>query len=145
MPQGWLWSRNLNKVIAYSTDGSPLPNDFSFILGSEGSVSNIKLVGWENSVIEAKKRIVPSTFSLSIYPNPFNPKCSISFHVSNESKIKVDIYNSKGQFLETLASKYFRKGDHLISWQPKMYPSGMYFVQISDSRNSQNQKVIYLK
>ena len=145
LPQGWLWSRNLNKVIAYSTDGSPLPNDFSFILDSEESVSNIKLVGWENSVIEAKKYIVPSTFSLSTYPNPFNPKCAISFHVSNESKIKVDIYNSKGQFMETLINKVFYKGNQTIYWQPKVYSSGIYFIQVSDAVTSQNQKIIYLK
>ena len=145
LPQGWLWSRNLNKVIAYSTDGSPLPNDFSFILDSEGSVSNIKLVGWKNSVIEAKKYIVPSSFSLSTYPNPFNPKCAISFHVSNESKIKVDIYNSKGQFMETLINKVFYKGNQTIYWQPKVYSSGIYFIQVSDAVTSQNQKIIYLK
>ena len=145
LPHGWSWSKNKDKVIAYSTDGSPLPNEFSFILDSDESVSNIKLVGWGNSVIEAKKYIPPVSFNLRVSPNPFNPKCSISFCVQSDADIKVDIYNSKGQFLETLASKYFHKGDHLISWQPKMYPSGMYFVQISDSRNSQNQKVIYLK
>ncbi len=62
-----------------------------------------------------------------------------------DSNIKVNIYNSKGQFLEALVNNYFRQGDHVIYWQPKMYASGIYFVQISDAITTQNQKVIYLK
>ena len=105
LPHGWSWSKNNDKVIAYSTDGSPLPNEFSFILDSDESVSNIKLVGWGNSVIEAKKYIPPVSFNLRVSPNPFNPKCSISFCVKSDADIKVDIYNSKGQFLETFGKQ----------------------------------------
>ena len=103
------------------------------------------MVGWGNSVIKAKKYIPPVSFNLRTSPNPFNPKCSISFQVSIDSNIKVNIYNSKGQFLETLANNYFHQGNHIIYWHPKMYASGIYFVQISDAINTQNQKVIYLK
>ena len=144
-PQGWSWSKNNDHLVAYSTDGSPLPNNFTFFIESGKSVKNIKLVGWGNSVIEAKKYIPPVSFNLRTSPNPFNPKCSISFQVSIDSNIKVNIYNSKGQFLETLANNYFHQGDHIIYWQPKMYASGIYFVQISDAITTQNQKVIYLK
>ena len=53
----------------------------------------------------------------------------------------MNIYNSKGQFLETLANNYFHQGDHIIYWQPKTYASGIYFVQISDAITTQNQKL----
>ena len=144
-PQGWSWSKNNDRLVAYSTDGSPLPNNFTLFIESGKSVKNIKLVGWANSVIEAKKYSPPVSFNLRTSPNPFNPKCSISFQVPIDSNIKVNIYNSKGQFLETLANNYFHQGDHMIYWQPKMYASGVYFVQISDAITTQNQKVIYLK
>ena len=132
-------------MVAYSTDGSPLPNNFTFFIESGKSIKNIKLVGWANSVIEAKKYIPPVSFNLRTSPNPFNPGCSISFHVQMDSNVKVDIYNSKGQFLESLVNNYFQQGDHIIYWHPKMYASGIYFVQISDAITTQNQKVIYLK
>ena len=119
-PQGWSWSKNSDHLVAYSTDGSPLPNNFTFHIESVKSVKNIKLVGWANSVIEAKKYSSPVSFNLRTAPNPFNPKCSISFHVPIDSNIKVNIYNSKGQFLETLVNNYFHQGDHTIYWQPKM-------------------------
>ena len=41
------------------------------------SVKNIKLVGWANSVVEAKKYILPTSFNLRSSPNPFNPKTNI--------------------------------------------------------------------
>ena len=60
-------------------------------------------------------------------------------------QIKVDIYNSKGQFMETLINKVFYKGNQTIYWQPRVYSSGIYFIQVSDAVTSQNQKIIYLK
>ena len=145
LPQGWMWNKNSDQLVAYSTDGSALPNNFTFFIESEKSVKNIKLVGWENSVIDAKHYVPSVSFNLRTSPNPFNPKCSISFHAPIDSNIKINIYNSKGQFLETLANNYFHQGDHIIYWQPKMYASGIYFVQISNALTFQNQKVIYLK
>ena len=145
LPQGWLWNKNSHQLIAYSTDGSPLPDNFSFFLESENSIKNIKLVGWANSVVEAKKYISPISFKLRSAPNPFNPKCSISFHVSNETKIKIDVYNSNGYYMETLTNQNFQRGEQVIYWEPKIYSSGIYFIQISDFMTSQTQKVIYLK
>ena len=145
LPQGWSWSKNNGCLVAYSTDGSPLPNNFSFFTESAESVKNIKLVGWANSVVEAKKYISPTSFNLRSSPNPFNPKCSISFQVFNSTKVKVDIYNANGQYMETLANQFFQKGKHILDWHPKSYSSGIYFLHISDFKTSQNQKVIYLK
>ena len=145
LPQGWSWNKNSNHLVAYSTDGSTLPNNFSFFIESAKSVKNIKLVGWANSVVEAKKYIPPNLFNIRSSPNPFNPKCFISFQVSNDTKAKVDIYNSNGQYMETLVNRFFREGEHIINWQPKTYSSGIYFLHISDFKTSQNQKVIYLK
>ena len=103
------------------------------------------MVGWANSVVEAKKYISPISFNLRSAPNPFNPKCLISFHASNETKIKIDVYNSNGQYMETITNQNFQKGEQFIYWHPKMYSSGIYFIQISDFMTSQTQKVIYLK
>ena len=145
LPHGWSWNKNNNKLVAYSTDGSSLPNDFAFSLESPNTVKNLKLVGWGNAVVEAKKHIFPNSFNLSSSPNPFNPKCSISFHVSNETKIKVDIYNSNGQYIETVTNKVFGEGEHRLYWQPNRCSTGIYFIQISDFMTLQTQKVIYLK
>ena len=112
---------------------------------SAKSVKNIKLVGWANSVVEAKKYILPASFNLRSSPNPFNPRCSISFYVSNDTKVKVDIYNANGQYMETLTNQFFQVGKHILNWQPKTYSSGIYFLHISDFKTFQNQKVIYLK
>ena len=92
-----------------------------------------------------QKYISPISFNLRSAPNPFNPKCLISFHVSNETKIKIDVYNSNGQYMETITNQNFQKGEQVIYWHPKMYSSGIYFIQISDFMTSQTQKVIYLK
>ena len=47
--------------------------------------------------------------------------------------------------METLINKVFYKGNQTIYWQPKVYSSGIYFIQVSDALKSQNQKIIYLK
>ena len=53
------------------------------------------------------------------YPNPFNPTTTIEFSISNDSKIKLTIYNIKGQKITTLANNDFSKGKHSLIWNGK--------------------------
>ena len=55
------------------------------------------------------------------------------------------VYNSNGHYMDTLTNQNFQRGEQVIYWEPKIYSSGIYFIQISDFMTSQTQKVIYLK
>ncbi|MDZ4181942.1 MAG: immune inhibitor A, partial [Candidatus Cloacimonadaceae bacterium] len=53
------------------------------------------------------------------YPNPFNPTTTISFDLAKAGKVKVSIYNIKGQMVKTLANDDFAVGRHSLVWDGK--------------------------
>ena len=145
LPQGWAWNKNDDRLIAYSTDGSHLPENFFISLPKPDILKSLKLVGWGNSKVEAKRNIVPTSFNIHSVPNPFNPSCLISFEILDKKKVKIDVFNANGHYLETINHQIFQKGNHQVYWQPQNFASGIYYIRISDKKNSQIHKVLYLK
>ncbi len=81
--------------------------------------------------------IIPTKndFSLSNYPNPFNPSTTISFSIQNDSQVELSIYNTKGQKVKILTENEFTKGSHSIIWNGdddfgKPVSSGVYYYQL---------------
>ncbi|MEE9432258.1 MAG: T9SS type A sorting domain-containing protein [Melioribacteraceae bacterium] len=70
-------------------------------------------------------------FSMSIYPNPFNPTTTVSFTIPNDSKVKIDIYNSLGQKVSELLNGNKNSGVHLLKWNGIGFSSGTYFAKIT--------------
>ena len=96
-------------------------------------------------MIEAKKVLIPDTYQLKVGPNPFNPRCAISFRLQNEMKISLDIYNLRGQFVESIFKGKLNEGVHQFYWSPSSISSGTYFIHVSNGKHSQFKKTIYLK
>ena len=70
------------------------------------------------------------------YPNPFNPETAIRFSIPEESTIKIDIYNLKGQKVKTILNERMEKGYHEAVWKGldstgKSAGSGVYFFRLN--------------
>ena len=145
LPSGWSWRQNGATCVAYSMDGSSLPD--KFIIGFERNtdVEHLKLAGWGSKSIQAQKVPIPDSFELRVGPNPFNPGCTISFTLSNEINIDLDVYNINGQYMASIAGGKLKQGSHQLYWSPSNLSSGAYFIHISDGNTSQFAKVLYLK
>jgi len=84
------------------------------------------------------------------YPNPFNPTTRIKFALKQSEKVRVDVFNLKGQKVKTLLNKVMNEGEHEIVWNGKdsnnkSVSSGIYFYKMSASRYSNVKKMILLK
>ena len=79
---------------------------------------------------------VPATFQLSQnYPNPFNPSTTIEFTLPERSFVKLVIFNTLGQEIETLVSEEKGAGTHQIVWNAGEFPSGIYLYRL-DARST---------
>ncbi|MBL7086803.1 MAG: T9SS type A sorting domain-containing protein [Candidatus Cloacimonetes bacterium] len=65
------------------------------------------------------------------YPNPFNSSTSIKYYLPKSNNIKIQIYNIKGQLVETLVYEYKSAGYHTIEWDAKDICSGIYFYKFT--------------
>jgi hypothetical protein len=107
-------------------------------------------------LVNVEDIIVPSTSSylsnISNFPNPFNPSTTIHFDLLKDinEKIKVTIFNIKGQKIIELIDNNMKKGSHLISWNGKdsknnFISSGIYFYKITVGESITVNKMILLK
>ncbi|NQV17879.1 MAG: T9SS type A sorting domain-containing protein [Armatimonadetes bacterium] len=79
------------------------------------------------------------------YPNPFNPKTKISYQIANPGAIKLQIYNIKGQLIETLVNECQSAGMHSVEWNATKQSSGIYFYRIKTETQIQTGKCLLLK
>jgi hypothetical protein len=94
---------------------------------------------------------IPLKTSLQqIYPNPFNPKTTISFGLAKPSDVNLIIYNAKGEIVRNLLSGYKNAGNYRIAWEGrnndgKTMPSGVYIVRMIAGKHSSTLKLVSLK
>jgi len=91
---------------------------------------------------------LPKGFALhQAYPNPFNPSTTIIFDVPIESRyvVYLQLYDIKGQLVETLINEVLPAGSHSIQWSPQNLASGLYIVQLKAGQKTFNQKITFIK
>ncbi len=85
------------------------------------------------------------------YPNPFNPITEIQYSVGGNSKyVNLEIYNIKGEKINTLFDNMQQSGNHTIIWNGKDYQNnevgnGVYFYKITIGDFQKINKMILLK
>ncbi|MBN1154183.1 T9SS type A sorting domain-containing protein [candidate division KSB1 bacterium] len=116
------------------------------IAGIEIRKIESRMIAWdgeESSSVNAEISLPTEHVLYQNYPNPFNPSTTISFDLSEETSVKIDIYNSLGQCISTLLNGKMPAGMHSIVWnvdENSAMPlsSGVYFcvLQIKDSQKT---------
>ncbi len=79
------------------------------------------------------------------YPNPFNPVTTIHFDIKDYGKVKLDIYNVKGQHIKTLVNEEMNQGKHSIVWDATDSPSGVYFYKLKAGTYTKTKKMVLMK
>jgi hypothetical protein len=92
----------------------------------------------------------PSKISMSNFPNPFNPNTTIVFNLSQPEKVKLIIYNIKGQIARNLCDEYLDAGEHRLTWNGKddkgvEAASGIYLYQLITRESILTKKMMMIK
>jgi len=88
-------------------------------------------------------------FNLTNYPNPINSNTSnltVSFSIHKPGKVKIQLFNIKGQLVSTLLDEERNVGEHSISSTVDNLSSGIYFTNlIIDGVEKEVSKVVVLR
>ncbi|MBU1921393.1 T9SS type A sorting domain-containing protein, partial [bacterium] len=87
----------------------------------------------------------PSKFTLSAYPNPFNPVTTIQFSLIKNESVTLSIYNTAGQLVETLLDEVYNAGEHRVQFDGAALSSGLYFARLQSAERTTVQKLLLLK
>ncbi|RLC53723.1 MAG: hypothetical protein DRH79_02830 [Candidatus Cloacimonadota bacterium] len=126
-----------------------------FVLGSAGLVTGegwyIDDIYYTSPTGISDNSIIPVATSLNgNFPNPFNPSTTITYSLSNETNVNIEIYNMKGQKVRTLKNEEQTAGDYNVVWNgkddsSKSTASGVYFYKMQAGNYQQTKKMILMK
>lgn len=88
---------------------------------------------------------IPTDFTLSNHPNPFNPSTVLAFALPNDSYVRLDIYNILGQKVETLVDQRLSAGNYSFEWDGSRVASGIYLYRLTTEEFSATRKMVLMK
>ena len=93
---------------------------------------------------------LPTEFASAVYPNPFNPRTTISYDLPAETDVFIVIYDAIGQEIRQLVSRHYTAGRYSVQWDAKDHlgrsvGSGVYIAEIKAGSNTAIQKMLLLK
>jgi hypothetical protein len=83
--------------------------------------------------------------AISSYPNPFNPKSTVSVYLDKKQVVKVNIYNMLGQHVVKLFDGTAEAGEMQFTFNGYSLSSGTYVVVMQTESNIINHKILLLK
>ena len=95
--------------------------------------------------------LIPKEFILhQNYPNPFNPSTVISFSLSKEDFVSIDIYDMTGKHIICLMNGKKKVGTHNINWSGRdkngaLITTGQYLYQLRTRSSSNVMKMLFIK
>lgn len=91
---------------------------------------------------------IQDDFSLTSYPNPFNPTTSVQFAIpttSDGKKVLLKAYDVLGRTVATLADGYISSGKHEILFDASGLSSGMYIFRMQSGERALTHCAILIK
>lgn len=149
-----IWSGSIDDISGGSLGAVEHTDDGGFIVAGwnrNGGISpppygTIYKFDQENFVNEIQNDL-PLDFTInSIYPNPFNPSSTIDLTIPYTSNLKIVLFNSLGQQVETIANGVYSEGRYSFQIDGSNLSSGNYFLQpIINDLQMQSRSLVLIK
>ena len=135
------WENESDMVVFYTSNGYP-PHD-------ELKPTLYLIFSDEINEICNEEIQIEQTLNIEIYPNPSiisqGMQTAISYEISQNTDVLLQIFNIKGQLVETIENGYKNAGEHNALWNVSKYNSGIYLYKISFGNNTQTGKCLLIK
>ena len=121
------------------TYGNPNYGGYGRVFVFAGNADLADIVNTENEEIP-----VANFIEFNAYPNPFNPivRFDVKIRDNIQRNILIEIFNSKGQKVETLNVPEYITSSKTIMWNAEKNPSGIYLCKLI---NGKDQSLLSVK
>jgi len=119
--------------------------------GNSKVITDWRISGWFDPSIDiTEAEPVPTTFSLSSHPNPFNPTTVLIFKLQVASWVELEIFDVNGcavgaQHAVPLQKRWYSPGAHQITFDGSNLPSGIYFARLQAGDYTAVRKMVLVK
>jgi hypothetical protein len=139
---GYSWTEDLYKKLGSEKNivkGKIFINDILSLIANPSTS-----VGYENF-----NSTTPTEYSISNYPNPFNPSTTISFNLPKSGDTKLEVYNILGEEILSLVDEQLAAGNYEykfdVSSVNQRISSGVYFYKFKSNDFSKIRKMLLIK
>jgi hypothetical protein len=139
----------LNYSVAPSMDVTSSPYVYYYVTATDfsGNEGKPAMINTLSGVGGTPKNYV---LSVSNYPNPFNPRTTVSYTVPSRGHVSVAIYDPHGALVATLFNGERGAGAYSVNWDGRtgdaaVAASGIYFARIEHSSGTRTKKMVLLK
>jgi hypothetical protein len=129
-----------------ATGYNPAQQDNIVVTAGQTTVCHFNL-----TIVDVDDNVVVAATALKgNYPNPFNPRTTISFDLKDRSPVRIDIYNAKGQLITTLVDEVKASGHYTVNWNGtdshgKPVASGVYSYRMRSGKYTSTQRMMLMK
>jgi photosystem II stability/assembly factor-like uncharacterized protein len=125
-------------------------NRFRFINDSLGNACGKRVYRYSRDSLVGISLLatgIPDEFELKQnFPNPFNPGTKIRFDiVSTTAEIRLEVYNSLGQMVETLVNGKMAYGSYEVEFSANKHPAGVYYYRLLTNNFTETKKMMLVK
>ncbi len=82
---------------------------------------------------------------LSASPNPFNPSTNISYTITKETNVTLEVYDASGREIATLSTGLTQPGKYKILFNGSYLASGIYFCRLEAGGEVGIQKIVLVR
>ena len=144
-------------------DGVTLPDNVSFhfsVINIPGTSLNPELLNVVCSFPDEDNPIAVSTVTASSddnlmlpeafalfqnYPNPFNPSTQIEFSLPEASLVRLEVFNTLGQRVQTLKNEKMPAGNYSVTFEAFDLTTGIYLYRLTAGEFSQINRMLLIK
>ena len=96
--------------------------------------------------VGSRPRLLPSSISLSSYPNPFNALTTVSFSLPHSSDARLGVFDLMGRNVtQLLPSGHLSAGQHSAVWDASGVAAGNYIIRLQTGEETAESKVTLVK
>ncbi len=126
----------------FDLDGNVRPDTTSY-LPDIGAYEYSSAV---TSVVEGENVPPPAEFAVTQnYPNPFNPVTRIEYALPENCRVRLSVYNARGQRVAILVNGEQTAGHKTVTWDASGLASGIYFYRLRAGDFTAGGKMVLLK
>jgi len=96
-------------------------------------------------IISNENNELPKAYSLSNYPNPFNPSTKIYYTIPKEGNVKITVYNSIGQKVNEIVNEFKNAGAYVVDFNGSNMSSGIYYYTLESNGFVLTKRMLLIK
>jgi len=98
--------------------------------------------GQTHTAVEAVKKPVHPVTLQSMYPHPVEDRAILTIALTTPTYVLLEVYDSLGRRVETLASRRYPAGTSRVEWHPTEQVNGVYFVRMVSDKRSETLPIV---